>query len=107
MEPKLLPDGSKQPPPLMCPILTGAITTANGIVSNMQMQNRLQGSGIVAPSGPGPVQMQGVPCIGDKCGFWARDLGMCGIAAAPHILNIVGGNVMEKFFGGADGKEKG
>lgn len=104
MEPRILPDGSKEQPPLLCPILSGAMTVANGIPQSLALQDRLKGSGIVAPNGPGPVSMQGVPCIGDKCGFWHRDTGACGVAAAAHILNIVGGNIMEKFLKVDDGK---
>lgn len=82
---------------LICPILTGAVTTAMGLLTNMSMQERLAGSGLTVPRGPQPVQISGVPCVAEKCGFWHHDTGMCGIAAGAHILNVVGGHMLEKF----------
>lgn len=99
MEPRILPDGSKAPPPLICPILSAAMTVSTGVAQNMAMNERLKGSNLVMPpSNSGPAQLVGTPCIQEKCGFWHRDTGACGVAAAAHILNIVGGSVMEKFF---------
>ncbi len=91
-------NGSTPPAPLMCPILTGAMTTAVNIMQKMDT-NR-QSATIIDPMHKAalsaPPQVAGIPCMKEKCAFWHVGFGACGIAAAPEILNLIGGMLNEQ-----------
>lgn len=90
-------NGSTTPPPLICPILTSGITTAVNIMQKMDA-NR-QSATILDPmhqaAFAAPPQVAAIPCMKEKCAFWHAGFGACGIAAAPEIMNLIGGMLSE------------
>lgn len=95
-------NGTPKPPP-MCPILTGALTTAHAIASASQREREM--SKIIDPfqkaaASQISLNIQGVPCQGKLCGFWyemgEKGEGKCGIAASPGIMDVIGGTLFDK-----------